>query len=171
MGTNCAPILVDCSVIEAVSFHFTFRYKHDKDYVISLNNSKCGDYVELIYPNELKVKDNTDTVTSASYLDLHKQITKDKNLLQKRGLWFPNVNFPFLCSIIPAAPAYGVHVSRLIRYSRACITYHEFHNGRLLLTSQLLNEEFQMVKLKSFLRKFTDAITIWLIFIEYQFHR
>ena len=32
---------------------------------------------------------------------------------------FPIVNFPFLCSNIPAAPAYGVYVSQLIRYSKA----------------------------------------------------
>jgi hypothetical protein len=29
---------------------------------------------------------------------------------------FPIVNFPFLCSNIPAAPAYGVYISQLIRY-------------------------------------------------------
>jgi len=32
---------------------------------------------------------------------------------------FPIVNFPFLCSNIPVAPAYGVCISQLIRYSRA----------------------------------------------------
>jgi hypothetical protein len=31
-----------------------------------------------------------------------------------------NVNFPFICSNIPAAPVYGVCISQLIRYSRAC---------------------------------------------------
>ena len=30
------------------------------------------------------------------------------------------VNFPFLSSNIPSAPAYGVYVSQLIRYARAC---------------------------------------------------
>ena len=30
------------------------------------------------------------------------------------------MNFPFKCSNIPAAPAYGVCISQLIRYSRAC---------------------------------------------------
>ena len=32
-------------------------------------------------------------------------------------------NFPFLCSNIPAAPAYGVYISQLICYSRACCRY------------------------------------------------
>jgi len=30
------------------------------------------------------------------------------------------------CSNIPTPPAYGVYISRLIRYSRACGSYHEF---------------------------------------------
>ena len=55
---------------------------------------------------------------------------------------------------MPAAPAYGVHISKLIRYSRACISYHDFLDRGLLLTRKLLNQEFQMVKLKSSLRKF-----------------
>jgi hypothetical protein len=34
---------------------------------------------------------------------------------------FPIVNFPFIGSNIPAAPAYGVYISQLIRYyCRAC---------------------------------------------------
>jgi hypothetical protein len=33
---------------------------------------------------------------------------------------FPIVKFPFICSNIPAVPAYGVYISQLIRYSRTC---------------------------------------------------
>jgi hypothetical protein len=36
------------------------------------------------------------------------------------------VNFPFLCSNIQAAPAYGVYISRLIEYPRVCGSYHDF---------------------------------------------
>ena len=36
------------------------------------------------------------------------------------------VNFPFICSKIPAATAYGVYISQLIRYSRACGSYQGF---------------------------------------------
>ena len=38
---------------------------------LSLNNSRLGDYLHLIYPNELEVKDTTDTQKSDSYFDLH----------------------------------------------------------------------------------------------------
>jgi len=36
------------------------------------------------------------------------------------------VNFPFICSNIPEAPEYGVYISQLIRYSRACGSYQDF---------------------------------------------
>jgi hypothetical protein len=37
---------------------------------------------------------------------------------------FPSVNFPFMRSTIPAAPADGVYIS--LRYSRACGSYQDF---------------------------------------------
>jgi len=33
---------------------------------------------------------------------------------------FPIENFPFICSNIPTAQAYGAYVCKLMRYSRAC---------------------------------------------------
>ena len=30
-----------------------------------------------------------------------------------------------MCSNIPAAPAYGVYISKLMRYSRTCGSYHD----------------------------------------------
>jgi hypothetical protein len=64
------------------------------------------------------------------------------------------VNFPFICSNNPAAPACGVYISPLIRYSRACGSYQDFLDRGLLLTRKLLNQGFLFVKLKSSLRKF-----------------
>jgi hypothetical protein len=52
------------------------------------------------------------------------------------------VNFPFICSNIPAVPAYRVYISQLIQYSRACGSYHDFHDRGLLLTRKLLNQGF-----------------------------
>ena len=43
------------------------------------------------------------------------------------------VNFPFICSNISAAPAYGIYISQLIRYFRAGGSYQDFLNGGLLL--------------------------------------
>ena len=73
MGTNCAPLLADLflywhgvDLIQwllkknkrklTISFNFTFHYIDD---VLSLTNSMFGDFVDLIYPIELEMKDTT----------------------------------------------------------------------------------------------------------------
>ena len=66
---------------------------------------------------------------------------------------FPIVNFPFICSNIPAAPAYGVYISKLIRYSRACGSYQDSLDRGLLLTRKLMNQGFLLLKLNPTLRK------------------
>ena len=145
MGTNCAPLPADLFLysygkdfIQGLlkknekklvrSFNFTFRYIDD---VLSLNNYKFGDIVDRIYLIELEIKDTTDTDTSASYLDLHLETDSEgrlgTKLYDKRDDFnFPIVNFPFICSNISAAPAYGEYISQLIRYSRACGSYQDF---------------------------------------------
>jgi hypothetical protein len=87
----------------AVSFNRTFRYI---DHVLSINNHKFHKYVHLIYPDELEIKDTTESDKSASYLDILRNI--DSNGRQTTSLYdkrddfdFAIVNFPFLCSNIP----------------------------------------------------------------------
>jgi hypothetical protein len=60
--------------------------------------------------------------------NLHLEIDSEgqlrTKLYDKRGDFnYPIVNFPFIRSNIPAAPAYGVYISQLIRYSRACVRF------------------------------------------------
>ena len=38
--------------------------------MLSLNNSKFSDSIDLMYPNGLDIRDTTDSANSASYLDL-----------------------------------------------------------------------------------------------------
>jgi hypothetical protein len=100
-----------------------------------------------------------DTYRSASYLDLHIEIDSEgrlrTTLYDKRDDFnFSIVDFPFICSNIPTATAYGVYISQLIRYSRACGSYKNFLDRGLLLIRKLLNQGFLLVKLKSPLRKF-----------------
>ena len=95
----------------------------------------------------------------ASYFDLYLDFDREgrlkTKLYDKRDDFnFPIVNFPFICSNILAAPAYGVYISQLIRYSRACGSYQDFLDRRLLLTRKPLSQGFPLVKLKSSLRKF-----------------
>jgi hypothetical protein len=91
MGTNCALFLADLFLYSyeadfiqgllkknetklARSFNFTVRYTDD---VMSLNNSRFGDFVDHIYPIELEIKDTADTDRSASYLDIHLEIDSE----------------------------------------------------------------------------------------------
>jgi hypothetical protein len=102
-------------------------------FVLSLSNSRFGDFVDRIYSIELEIKDTTDTDRSASNLDLHLEIDSEGRLKTKLydkrdDLNFPIMNFPFICSNIPAAPAYGVYISQMIRYSRTCGSYQDFLN-------------------------------------------
>jgi hypothetical protein len=97
---------------------------------------------------------------SASYFDLHLEIdTKGKlntKLYDKRDDFnFPIINFPFLSSNIPSAPAYGVYVSQLICYSRACGEYHYVLFDRASrLTRKLQKQGYVAPRLLSSLNKF-----------------
>jgi hypothetical protein len=93
-------------------------------------------------------------------------------LYEKRDdLNFYIMNFSFICSNIPAAPAYSVHISKLIRYSRACGSCMDFLDIWLPLTRQLLNHWFLLVKLKTSLRNFTVVKMTWLTAMEYLCHK
>jgi len=101
----------------AKNFNFSLRYIGD---VLSLNYSRFGDYLYLIYPSELEVKDTIDIQRFASYLDIHLEIDNGKWLKTKvydkhDDFTFPIVDFPFISSNIPTLPAYGVYISLLIR--------------------------------------------------------
>jgi hypothetical protein len=173
--TNSAPLLADLFLYSyeanfiqgllkknekklARFFNFTFRCIDD---VLSLSNSIFGDFVDCIYPIELEIKDTTYTDRSASQHYLHLEIDSEgrlrTKLYDKRDDFnFPIVNFPFICNNIPAAPAYGVYLSQIIRYYITCGSYQDILDSGLLLTRKLLNQEFLLVKLKSSLRKFYD---------------
>ena len=129
---NCAPLFLflysyEADVIQELlkknekklsrSFNFTFRYIDD---VLSLNNSRLCDFVDCIYPNELEIKDSTDTDMPASYFDRNLEIDREGQLRTKpydkrHDFNFPIVNFPFTCSNIPAAPAYGVYIYHIFQ--------------------------------------------------------
>ena len=173
MGTNCAPLLADIFLYSyeaefiqtllstgrknlASQFNFTYRYIDD---VLSINHSNFKDYLHEIYPSELEIKETTESDRSASYLDI--LLTYDDNghlntsLYDKRDdVNFHIINFPFLSSNIPSSPAYGVFVSQLIRYARACSKYDNFIVRARRLASKLLIQGYVIQRLKSSLRKF-----------------
>ena len=106
-----------------------------------------------MYP-ELEIKDTTEITTSASYLYLLLLIGRDGQLhtsiYEKRyDFSFDTTNFPFLSSNITSSPAYGVLISQLIRYSRACSSYAYFILRARRLSSKLLKQEYLVGRLKS----------------------
>jgi hypothetical protein len=78
-----------------------------------------GLVISLIASIELEIKVTTYTDRSASYLDLLLEIDSDgrlrTKLYNKRDDFnFSIVNCPFICSNIPAAPAYGIYISQFM---------------------------------------------------------
>ena len=159
MGTNCAPLLADLflysyeseflqklvkdkKIHEARAFNFTYRYIDD---VLSINNSRFAEFLPLIYPPELEVKETTDTASSASFLDLYLEFD-DSGRLSARvcdgrgGFGFGIIDFPDVCGNVPASPAYGVYISQLIRYARASSNYSDFQKRHLHLRNRLLDQ-------------------------------
>ena len=106
----------------ASRFNLTYMYIDD---ILSINNQEFENYLDKMYPAELENKDTTESTTSASYLDLLLSIGRDRQLhtsiYDKRDdLNFHITNYPFLSSNIPSSLAYGVFISQLLRYARAC---------------------------------------------------
>ena len=100
----------------------------------------------------VEIKDTTESNTSASYLDLLLSIESDgqlrTSLYDKRDDFnFHITNFPFLSSNIPSSPAYGVFISQLIRYTRACSSYECFILRAARLSSKLLGQGYVMERL------------------------
>ena len=98
-------------------------------------------------------------LTSVSYLDLLLSIGRDGQLhtsiYDKRDDFnFHITNVPFLSSDIPTSPAYGVFISQLIRYARACSLYGCFILRATRLSNKLLEQGYVKERLKSSLRKF-----------------
>jgi hypothetical protein len=60
-------LVKDKKIHEARAFNFTCRYIDD---VLSINNSRFAEFLSLIYPPELEVKETTDTASSASFFGL-----------------------------------------------------------------------------------------------------
>ena len=126
---------------------------------LNVYNQHLSDHLHRIYPSELEIKDTTDSLNSASYLDLHLEYDNDGTLstciyLKRDDFNFQIVNFPFICSNIPSSPAYGVYISQLIRYSRASSDYHNFLQRCQVLTEKLLKQGYIRPRLVRAFKKF-----------------
>ena len=112
-------------------------------------------YKNIMFPGNII---STESTKSTSYLDCLLEIDNSgklsTKLYDKRDYFnFPIVNFPCLCGNIPASPAYGVFVSQLIRYARACSLYHDFILRARQLATKLLPQGYLKPRLVSTIKK------------------
>ena len=185
MGTNCAPLLADLflysyeseflqklvkdkKIHKARAFNFTYRYIDD---VLSINNSRFAE----LFPPELEVKETTDTASSVSFLELYLEFDDSgqisTKIYDKRDDFnFKIINFPNMCSNIPASPAYGVYISQLIRYARASSNYSDFLKRHLHLRNRLLDQGYKKIRLirslKKFIFRYQDLVEIYSVSAE-----
>ena len=75
-------------------------------------------------------------------------------LYDKRDAFgFHIVNFPFMSSNIPSAPAYGVYASQLVRYARCCSNYSDFLMRHRALVKRLLSQGYKVNRLSNTFKK------------------
>jgi hypothetical protein len=127
MGTNCAPLLADLFLY---SYESEFLQKLVKDKKIHGPVSQMKMTFQEIriiatgscIANQLR---DVNTICRRSwYIDDSGQLST--KIYDKRDdLNFKIINFPNMCSNIPASPAYGVNISQLIRYARASSNYSD----------------------------------------------
>ena len=170
MGTNCVPLLADLFLYSfenefldklikeeiklARKFNLSYHYIDD---LISFNNKRFK-FISDIYPKELTISETTESTSIASYLDLlftrHKNNNITTKLYDKRDAFgFHIVNFLFMSSNIPSAPAYGVYASQLIRYAHCCSNYSDFLLHHRALLTRLLSQGYKLNRLSNTFKK------------------
>jgi hypothetical protein len=113
--------------------------------------------------------------SSASFLDLYLEFDDSgqisTKIYDKRDDFnFEIINFPNMCSNIPASPAYGVYISQLIRYARASSNYSDFLKRQFHLRNRLLDQGYEKIRLIRYLKKFIfryqDLVEIYSVSAE-----
>ena len=96
------------------------------------------------------LKRTSESERNLSYLDISISICGGKYVTEvydKRDDFnFDIVNFPYMCSNIPAKPTYGVYISQLIRICRICDNYSSFLLRHKLLTERLVGLRILFLK-------------------------
>ena len=165
MGTNCAPLLADLFLYsykaelvqsppsgqETLRTTIQFHLQIYRWCIVSEKHKICRVFRIHLSTWTYIIKETTETAASSSYLDCYLYIDIWKLTTRLYGTRddfnFPIVNFPFLSSNIPSAPAYCVYVSQLIRYARTCSNFQDFMERGKVLTTKLLSQGYQKTKL------------------------
>ena len=148
--------LSDNNQIDIIAaFNSTSRYLDD---LLNIDNPYFEQMVCQIYPTELQLNKANSSDTEAPFLDLNLSITNDivsSKIYDKRDESnFEIVNFPFLDGDVPRSPKYGVRISQLIRFARACSNIDDFNNRNLFFTAKLLKQGYRYYKIRNAFSKF-----------------
>ena len=104
--------------------------------ILFFYSTKVASYLDLLF-----IRDNSNNITTKLY--------------DKRDMFgFHIVNFPFMSSSIPSAPAYGVYASQLIRYAHCCSNYSDFLSHHRALVTRLLSQGYKVNHLSNTFKKF-----------------
>ena len=89
---------------------------------------------------------------SAAFLDLDLSINNgivSSKIYDKRDDFnFKIVNYPHLDGDVPRATSYGVYISQLIRFDRACSFVEDFSDRNRVITEKLLKQGYRYDKLR-----------------------
>ena len=139
----------------------SFRYVDDIDSFQSGN--LIGEKAAEIYGTKLTLNKENEGTLQAHVLDLSLNIkadnTIDCNLLDKRHAFdFEIVQFPDLTGCIPSKNAYGIIVSQLQRYYKACSNLSDFVENTVLLINILLGKSFKRAAIFKKVKYFLTSV-------------
>ena len=168
MGTNCAPLLADLFLYSYENEFLDKLIKEGKrklarkfnlSYHYIIKDKRFKEFISNIYPKELTISETTESTSVVSHLDLLFIRDNSNNITTKLydkcdTFGFHIVNFPFMSSNIPSAPAYGVYASQLIRYACCCSNYSDFLLHHRALVTRLLSQGYKVNRLFNTFKKF-----------------
>ena len=135
-----------CDLIDM--FKDTSRYLDD---IFTIDNPEFEKHIPDIYPTELQLNEANTSDKETVVLDLNiKVIDSDvhTSVYETRHFFgFPIVNYPWLSGDVPRFPAYGVYISRLVRFDRCCTNVLDFHSKNFQITSKPLTQGYKYHKL------------------------
>ena len=137
------------------AFNDTSRYLDD---IFNIDNPYFDKMRTSIYPKELQLNKANNSDISAAFLDLDLSINSgivSSKIYDKRDDFnFKIVNYPHLDGDVPRATSYGVYISQLIRFARACSFVEDFSDRNRVITEKLLTQGYRYDKLRKTFSKF-----------------
>ena len=158
VGTNCTPLLADLLLCSYENEFLDKLIKEGKRKLArKFNLSYCciddltsfniifKELISDIYAKELTISETTESTSDAFYFNPLFSRDKNNNITTKLydnnvSFGFHIMNFPFMSSNTPSAPAYIVYASRLIPCVHCCSNYSDFLSGHNAFVTRLLSQ-------------------------------